>query len=604
MRCPNCGHEVPRAEFCVRCGEPLENRASPYPLETRGYAAAPDERWGVPRVVSSLFPHLPRSDMHTYRVALLVGSAVVVGLSVFKLFPLALVMAAALVPLLTILYLWDVDLYEDEPLPMLAFTTVWGAAAGVGLGFATRAVTRAQSSLGGTVGGHELLWLGVVLPLAAVVLMLAGPLVLLPYRRFNDVLDGVTFGSACAVSLLGAEAITNSAPFLGEGLTAAGSVSLWVARLLTLGIAFPVLGAGMVGAAAGSLWLRYRAPVRDRGALGVPASSAVAIALATAAIVGASVVELYIGPWWSLTVISVLATVALIALRRVIHLGLREEAAEVEIGPPARCANCGRETPTHTFCAHCGVALRALPKAGRSATERRSSSRLARPVALAAFGVAAAAAVGVAAAVILVTRPGAVRPPCERGRPCGAPPQAPGTPRPQPRATGGGYVTGARWTSSIGPSLRYNPRWWRVLQRGARTLELQLAASPTVLVRVVTVPTAATTPIILLDHELRAAGGRYLGLAADGSQSHLLLEPMVGYVHGIGGAYRATSNIPPSPSKRVELMFQVATRGPATALVRAVTDDAPHRARAGVATPFPAFWYADALLETFEWRGP
>src|SRR4051812_47255923 len=221
MTCPHCGHEVPDAPFCVRCGEPLQNRESPYPFERRGYAAAPSEQWYLPRITSSLFPHLPRSDMDTFRVGLAAGVAAIVVLCAFDLFPLALVVAAALVPFLFVLYLWNVDLYEDEPLPMLGLTIAWGIGAGVALGFATRHLTRPVLPLSDGPTGHDVLWLGVLVPVAGLALMLAGPLLLLPYRRFNDVLDGATFGGACAAFTLGAEAITNSAPFLGGGLHAA-----------------------------------------------------------------------------------------------------------------------------------------------------------------------------------------------------------------------------------------------------------------------------------------------------------------------------------------------------------------------------------------------
>ena len=48
------------------------------------------------------------------------------------------IQAAALVPLLTILYLYDVDEYEDEPLRVVAVTILWGAAAGIGVGLLGR----------------------------------------------------------------------------------------------------------------------------------------------------------------------------------------------------------------------------------------------------------------------------------------------------------------------------------------------------------------------------------------------------------------------------------------------------------------------------------
>lgn len=68
----------------------------------------------------------------------------------------------------------------------------------------------------------------------------------------------------------------------------------------------------------------------------------------------------------SLIWLGLLAVIALLWLRAVIHLGLLEEASEREIGPDVVCANCGRATPSHTFCGWCGVSLRAAPKAPKA----------------------------------------------------------------------------------------------------------------------------------------------------------------------------------------------------------------------------------------------
>ena len=64
---------------------------------------------------------------------------------------------------------------------------------------------------------------------------------------------------------------------------------------------------------------------------------------------------------------SALAAVALLWLRRVLHLGLLEEAFEIEIGDEVVCANCGQPTRRHTFCGNCGISLHALPKRPREA---------------------------------------------------------------------------------------------------------------------------------------------------------------------------------------------------------------------------------------------
>jgi hypothetical protein len=604
MRCPNCGHDVPAGAFCVRCGEPLENRASPYPLEGRGYAAAPHERWTVPRVVSSLYPHLPRADMASFRMALVLGAAAIVALALFRLFPLALVVSAALVPMLTILYLWDVDLYEDEPAPMLTFTILWGAAAGAALGLAARAATSATATLTGAVTSHELVWLGILVPLLSVAAMLAGPSILLSYRRFDDVLDGVTFGGACAVTLVGAEVLANSGEFLSQGIKADGEISLWVARLLLLGVALPVLAAAVVGSAGGALWARYRAPLGDRKALGLLGSPLVTAPLAAGSIVAVNICQLHFGPWTSLGFTAFLALAGLVALRRVIHLGLLEEASEIGIGAPVRCANCERETPLHTFCVHCGIALRALPKRRRSERPaERLAARLGRPLVLAAFGLAVATAAVVGLGVIALAQPAPARPPCLPERPCGAPPAQRPMPRAEPRSrAGGAYVTGRAWRSGAGVGLRYRPDEWDVERATASELALRATLRSGIVIVHVRVFSGILPPLVALHQAVRSeAAHDYLGLSADDVPAHVLLDPVLGGIRAVGGAYKTTSALPPSPSGRVELMFQVASRGLTTVVVEAVTSEKPRGQGRGVDSPFPAYGAADALLETFDW---
>src|SRR5688500_14868848 len=114
IRCNQCGHEVPRLEFCVRCGDPLSDE---YNVEARKhqksrFAAAPDESARTVALVSTLFPQLPRAEMRAFRWALLIGIGIVVGLALLGFFPVALVAAAVLVPLLMLLYLWVIDIYE------------------------------------------------------------------------------------------------------------------------------------------------------------------------------------------------------------------------------------------------------------------------------------------------------------------------------------------------------------------------------------------------------------------------------------------------------------------------------------------------------------
>jgi RsiW-degrading membrane proteinase PrsW (M82 family) len=363
VTCWSCGHEVPSGNYCVRCGASLPEAAEEPPARgRREFAAAPHESQFLPAVISTLFPQLPRASMATFRVALAIGVAIVVALGLARMFPVAIVAAAVLVPLLVVIYLYDVDVYEDEPVRVIALTMVWGAAAGVIVGVIAEEISPSGVSSLLESTERKTLLRGILLPLLGGALMIAGPLVLLPYRRFNDVLDGATFGAAAAVSFVGAQLLVHSIPLFDAGIRPVGLIFPWIVRLLELAVALPLLSAGAIGAAAGALWLRYRAPVVDRAALGRLGHPLVALPLAGAFLVAAALVQLHLPRVASFAFLIVLAAVALLWLRRVIHIGLLQEAAEVPIEAEIVCANCGRSTPRHTFCARCGISLRALPK--------------------------------------------------------------------------------------------------------------------------------------------------------------------------------------------------------------------------------------------------
>jgi hypothetical protein len=156
--------------------------------------------------------------------------------------------------------------------------------------------------------------------------------------------------------------ITYGFSILSGGLRPAGDTLESLGRLMTIAVTIPVLEMAVVGAAAGAFWLRYRAPIRDRTALGVLGNPAVAVLAAAILIAAAFSLQPLIDTGWWLICLVAMDVAALLWLRRVIHLGLLEESAEVPIGPPITCANCGAETPRHTFCINCGISLQALPK--------------------------------------------------------------------------------------------------------------------------------------------------------------------------------------------------------------------------------------------------
>ena len=363
IRCDQCQHDVPALEYCVRCGDPLAAEKQRAQIGRRGqFAANPGERALAVHLVSTLFPQLPRADMDTFRAALLIGIAVVVGLCLFGLFPLALVASLLIVPMIMVLYVWDVDVYEDEPFHVLALTAGWGIFAGVVIGIALRIVLPSDAGAVFGLDASTVISRGVVVPLIGGLLMLIGPLILLPYRKFNDVLDGATFGAVSALAYTAALGLVGAIDLFSGGLRPSGETLPWITRLLALGVATPIIAASVIGAVAGALWLRYRGPARDRGALGWLGRPVVAIIVGAVVLVAAAVGQLVLTFLPSLIWLSFLAVVTLLWLRAVIHIGLLQEAAEIEIGPPVVCSNCGRLTPSHSFCGYCGTSLRAQPK--------------------------------------------------------------------------------------------------------------------------------------------------------------------------------------------------------------------------------------------------
>lgn len=366
VTCDSCGQEVPEGAFCIRCGMSLEEEVA-RARAPRKFSAAPGESVYRPNIVSSLFPQLPRAELRTFQTALLLGAAVVVLLAVLKLFPLAIVASAVLTPLLTVIYLYDVDVYEDEPISIIGFTMLWGVLAGVAIGLLARALEPSGVSFLSETTGSTALVRGVLIPALSVAAMMLGPLLFLLRRaRFNDVLDGATFGAASAVCFAGALVITQSAPFLANaGLRPPGAVTPWVIRLLELAILAPILAAAAVGAATAAWWLQYRSPVRDRHALGALGRPPIATLTAVVMLVIASLGQLLLPDWAALILYAVLAAAALVWLRRVLHLGLLQESLEISVGADIACANCGKTTPRHSFCLHCGISLLALPKSRR-----------------------------------------------------------------------------------------------------------------------------------------------------------------------------------------------------------------------------------------------
>jgi ribosomal protein L32 len=379
MTCEHCGNEVPASRFCIRCGHQHEGGEAGLSRVGRGlsgimsidpaslsgvrraFAAAPNESVLRPSIVSTIFPQLPHPSMAMFRGCLALGLATVLVLGLAGLYPIALIAGAILLPMLVVLYMVDVNVFEEQSWSVIAGTIAWGLVAGAVTALIAKALSPSGSAV--FVGGHgsTVLSRGVLVPLLSVVLILLGPLSLLRFPRYSTVLDGATFAAASASAFVAAEVIVQALSVLGNGLRPPGSVVPWLVQLAIIAIALPLVTMAAMSSIAGVVWLKLRAPIRDRSALGRLGSLYVAVPLGAAMLVIAAVVQITVVSGLALAIVAGLAVLALLWLRQVIHVGLLEEALLIEDAPIITCANCGERTRRGTFCENCGIALAALP---------------------------------------------------------------------------------------------------------------------------------------------------------------------------------------------------------------------------------------------------
>jgi RNA polymerase subunit RPABC4/transcription elongation factor Spt4/RsiW-degrading membrane proteinase PrsW (M82 family) len=349
--CPHCGSMVPAGEFCGHCGAHLSRGDA---RRRHAFAAVPSEPVVHLSIVSTLFPHLPHRRGGAFRWALLAGGVTVNLLAALHLFAPATIAAVLVLPVLYLLYVYEVEVYDSEPLLLIAATMVSGAV----LGYAFTSVTGTRVSGFVISGDNEsnFLFAGVVIPIVAQALMLAGPFFLFLFRaRLREPLDGLTFGAASALGFTFATTLTATWPLITGPLIGSGSPVDWALRLLNAGILVMLINASTTSLVTAAIWLR-RYDLRGAGS-GWQASVLTTLMVAIGAQVILGILSVVVPDLLLQVGIRFVAIVALLMyVRLVIHQALLAEGAAHEIGPDAACPECHRIVPTMLFCPACGVA--------------------------------------------------------------------------------------------------------------------------------------------------------------------------------------------------------------------------------------------------------
>ena len=582
IACPRCGAQVPQLAYCVACGTSL---ASGDAHHHRRFAAAPHEAAVALRFASTMLPRLPKAHMVAFNVSLLIGVVAVVVIAALGYYPLALGAGAFIVPLLMVVYIYDVDDYEDEPIRVTVYTIAWGVVAGAAFGFLLRAMFPGVSPLIG-----ESLLTGVlktaVMPLVGGAIALAGPLVLLPYRKFNDVLDGATFGATAGATFAGAQVIVQSLDLFSAGLQPGGDAVSWVIRILLHSVLLPIILGCAVGACAGAFWLRYRAPVPDRHKLGAVGRPAIALLMAALLLLASSV-----GLNQLRDIPSLLVEIG--AGRGGAHLApigdppgaaagdrgglgrtarhLRElrpgDAARhvlrgVRRGPPsaAQARRHNHQPSSHGTAGARGARWNGLdgmtlPANTPDPTPPQWSSppRLSRQRPLLLFGVGFGAVLLIALLVILVFAPKASPPRCpDPDQPCSPvlPSQRPvsvtnpGIELPPPSTSTAPILrNGTAWTDSAsGVQFDYDDQLWTLDTTTPAGIALLTAGQGSIVLRIeVDKASDVDAPTLLTDLEQFTAG-LFTGVARDTDPRNRLLHPQIGYQDGFGEYLVGTSS--------------------------------------------------------------
>jgi hypothetical protein len=116
--CPRCNSDVPEvSHFCHHCGNDVRSGDAE---RKKAYAARPDEPVASFKLVSTIMPQGSGKQPYTYKVALGVALLLTVVTAALGALPVAIMIAAFAIPIVYILYLYDVNLWEDEPIPVVA----------------------------------------------------------------------------------------------------------------------------------------------------------------------------------------------------------------------------------------------------------------------------------------------------------------------------------------------------------------------------------------------------------------------------------------------------------------------------------------------------
>jgi hypothetical protein len=346
--------------FCTVCGAHQGTTEGIGDLRTRWhrYAAHPGEHVASPNLITTLFPHLATHKVHEFRWAFITGVVAVGILYATGVIVGAILVSAILVPTLYLLYLYETQVYRDEPLKILGLTIGLGAVGGLAVTIIADHVFQPVFVRGGYGNVSDEIIATVVIPIIALVVMTAPALLLRGNEAYSETADGLVFGVAAGLGFAATETIVRFSDVIRtfDLRTDPGN---WIYPLLSIAIFIPVLHGSAAGAITASVWRGGERPHSGRYAVaGIPVAvgATVAFYVVNQVLADHGVSQAILIGWQALAV-----GVLLVYIRFLLHHSLLEEAADMGYSAQV-CANCHRHMMAAGFCPACGMALSAAPR--------------------------------------------------------------------------------------------------------------------------------------------------------------------------------------------------------------------------------------------------
>ncbi|HXN01346.1 MAG TPA: PrsW family glutamic-type intramembrane protease [Candidatus Dormibacteraeota bacterium] len=358
MTCDHCHNDVPDGVFCTRCGAHQATVADVRDPKGRlhSFAAQPGEHVAQPSVFTTLFPHLGYLKAHEFRWAFLAGVAGIFILVATGLVTGAILVAAFLVPVLYLIYLYEAQVYRNEPATVLGFTIGGGVIVGIVVTVITDRFVNPLSLAGVGVDLGAIIVATVIIPIVQEVVKPIAPLVLWRSKRFPETVDGLVFGVAAGLGFSVAETLIQfsnvivSQPFRIDP----GS---WIFPLIGIAVLNPLLQGSTTGAITAAIWPMTRFTVQTRaiGGIAVAVVGHVAFSLGSRLLILAGQNQFVVLGWEAVVVVGVLLYV-----RYLLHTSLMQEAKHMGFFETV-CPHCHKHIVASSFCPSCGIALGVSP---------------------------------------------------------------------------------------------------------------------------------------------------------------------------------------------------------------------------------------------------